>query len=453
MSELIFTFASMATRIENGLTPLKGMERLAEVLHPHGVKITWLISPAGAELMRDRLTAWHEQYGDDVAVAPEGLRRDHTGFDLGAMKGGGEEMIAAAKATRDKVREILPWTRADVAHGPHQDHVAIQALDKAGYAGLWGFCFEQIEVDGITDRGIPWGFYRLDPRSRTAPNAGPGGLVGMEWTARDLLKSYHSGNPTVWSTDVNDAARSGLCRWRDVDYLEQMFDEYYRNLYWNDLVVYQVHQEAHEMMPEFKCYSEEDCVEAMEMLDELALHIMAHDRVTPMTLSDAAARYTERNETTTPSYMLWNDIPVGEYNDDYSRGTPRGPWPKTFLYYDTECQMMFVDGGFEPRTIRNYHLRDRDTGNPVQPYYSEPIIPRVRLKQHDRTPYGMDLRFEVESPRAMPMGATFWEDFGPYLYDGGEGIIDHKLISGELLFLRMNVKEGKQDYCVRLRRK
>ena len=453
MSDLLFTFAAMATRTDGDLTALKGMERLAEVLHPHGVRITWLITPGIAERLREPLTKWHEENGDDIAIAPEGLRRDHTGFDLGTMQGQIDAMAAAAKDTRDRVRKILPWTKADVAHGVHQNHVALQALEQAGFVGIWGFCFEQIEVDGITDRGIPWGFAYIDSKCRTAPNTEPGGLISMEWTARDLLKSYHSGNPTVWSTDVNDAARSGLCRWRDCDYLKRMFDEYYRNVRWNDLVVYQVHQEAHEMMPEFGCYSEEDCVEAMEMLDELAGHAMGHLGVRSVSLSDAAAEYRSRNTMTAPSYMLWRDIPVGQYNDDYSRGTPRGPWPKTFLTYDSECQLMFVDGGFEPRTIRNYRLRNHETGAPDQPYYAEPIIPRVRLKENNRSPYGAEIVFEVEAPHAMPMGVTFWEDWGPYLWDSGEGILDHKIISGELMYLRMNVEAGKQEYRIKLRRK
>jgi hypothetical protein len=450
---MIFTFAAMATRVEGDLTPLKGMKRLADVLHPHGVAITWLVSPETAGLHAAELTEWHEQFGDDVAISPEGLKRDHTGVDLGAMQGDIPAQAEAMGRTRDSVREILPWTRADVAHGPHQDHVAIQALEQAGFSGLWGFCWEQIEIDGITDRGIPWGFYYLDPRSRTAPNTLDGGLIGMEWTSRDLCKSHHSGNPTIWSSDVNDVGRAGLCRWRDCDYLKGQFNQYYRNRLWNDLVVYQVHQEAHEMMPEFKCYSEEDCVETMEMLDEYIGHVMSHRDVRSMTLSDAAQEYRRRNDRTAPSYIVWEDLPVPEYNDDFARGVPRGPWPKTFLYYDDECQMMFVDGGFEPITIRNYALRDRDTGNPVQPYYGEFIMPRVRLTSHERSPYGMTLKFEIESPKAMPMGVTFWEDFGPYLYNSGEGILDHKIISGELLFLRMNVAQGKQEYTVRFNRK
>jgi len=447
-AEMLFTFAAYATRMQDGLTPLKGMERLAEVLHPYGVRITWLVSPASATAMKDRLTDWHERYGDDVSVCPDGMKRDHTGLAPGRMVGTLDEQTEEAKFLRERIREILPWTEAIIAHGPHQDHTSIQALERAGFLGLWGFCWEQIEVDGVTDRGCPWGFYYLDPHCRTAPNAGTRGMIGMEWTARDLLKAHHSGNPCIYSTDVNDVARAGICSWRDIDYLKSMFDNYYGNLRINDLVLYQVHQEAHEMMPEFRCYSEEDCREAEDMLDELADYVVSHLSVRPATLAEAAVAYRERYDRTAPSYMLWTDTPTAPYNLDYSRGTPRGPWPKTFLYYDTECQMMFIDGKFEPTTIRNYRERDR-----IDAYFAEPVIPRTRLRSHSRSPYGMDLHLTVESPKSMPYGITVWEDFGPYLLVDAPGVLDHKIISQELLFLRLDVPAGSTELKLHFYRK
>ena len=443
MAEMLFTFASYATRIEGSLTPLKGMKRLADTLHPYGVKITWLVSHDSAEALKSDLTEWHDRFGDDIAVM------------VPHFKGGAPELVAQARAARQRMQKILPWTRADIAGNHVRSRESLESLEAAGFIGLWGFCWEQIEVDDITDRGCPWGFYYLDPAFRTAPNTRPKGLIGMEWTARDLLKAYHSGNPCIYSTDVNDVARSGMCLWRDIEYLKGMFDNYYRNLRYNDLVLYQVHQEAHEMMPEFRCYSEEDCREAEEMLDELADYVFGHAHIRTATLSEAADVYRERNEFTEPSYMLWEDTPTPPYNLDYSRGTPRGPWPKTFLFYDSECQMMFVDGKFEPVCIRNY--ADRETT--ARRYYQEVDIPRVRLRSHTRSPYGMDLHLTVEASKAMPFGITIWEDFGPYLLaesvsePTGTDLIASRILSQELLFLRYNVPEGRTELRVRFNRK
>ena len=441
MSEMLFTFAATASRMEGDLTPLRGMELLAEVLHPHDVHITWLVSPATAAALRKALTRWYEQFDDDIALVPSG------------MTGSIDERTATALRAREDVQKVLPWTEANVAAGVHQDHESIQALERAGFIGIWGFCWEQIEVDQITDRGCPWGFYYVDPEVRTAPNPGERGLVGMEWTARDLLKAFHSGNPCIYSTDVNDVSRGGICSWRDIDYLKGMFDNYRKNLRLNDLVLYQVHQEAHEMQPEFGCYSQEDIAEASEMVDELAGYVMGRPHVRAVSLPEAANEYRKRYERTAPSAMLWLDTPTGPYNLDYSRGTPRGPWPKTFLYYDTDCQMMFIDGKFEPVCIRNYRQREALGHDAMKTYFQEPTIPRVRLRSHTRTPYGMDIHFTVESPVAMPFGITLWEDLGPYLVDDAPGLISHKLVSHELLFLRYDVEAGTSEIKIHCKRK
>ena len=436
MAEMIYTFAATATRMEGGVTPLKGMKRLADVLHPHDVKITWLVSQASAEALKDQLTEWHEDFGDDI------------GLSVSSSGVADADLLAHAKKAREDVMKILPWTKAEIAGGCHQDARLIPVLEEAGYTGLWGFCWEQIEVDGITDRGCPWGFYYADPTCRTAPNTAKRGVIGMEWTARDLLKAFHSGNPCIYSTDVNDVSRGGICSWDDIDYLQGMFDNYYANLRFNDLILYQVHQEAHEMMTEARCYSEEDIREAEVMLEELTAYVMMHEGVRAATLPEAAAIYREKYEKTASSYMLWEDTPTCDYNLEYTRGTPRGPWPKSFLYYDTECQMMFIDGKFEPVAIRNYENRDD-----ASTYFAETVIPRVRWRSHTRSPYGLDLELTIESPKDMPFGFTIWEDFGPYLLDEAPGCIDHKIISQELLFMRYNVKAGSTDLKIHFRRK
>ena len=73
MGALIYSFASIASRYRNGKTALTGMTRLAETLHPHGVPITWLVSPDSARIAAKELTQWYETFGDDVAIAPPEL--------------------------------------------------------------------------------------------------------------------------------------------------------------------------------------------------------------------------------------------------------------------------------------------------------------------------------------------------------------------------------------------
>ncbi|HNR34696.1 MAG TPA: hypothetical protein PKO36_05920, partial [Candidatus Hydrogenedentes bacterium] len=435
MAEMLFTFASYATRMEGSLTPLKGMKRLADTLHPYGIKITWLVNHDSAEVLTNELSEWHDRFGDDVAVM------------VPHFKGGAPELVAQARATRQRMQKILPWTRADIAANHVRNRESLESLEAAGFIGLWGFCWEQIEVDDITDRGCPWGFYYLDPAFRTAPNTRPKGLIGMEWTARDLLKSFHSGNPCLYSTDPNDVGRGGLCSWEDIAYWERMAENYARNTRYNDHVFLLQHQEAHEMERTLcQCYTDEDIREASVMLDRFAAYLKG--RASMMTLPEAAALYRERYNHTASSYMLWEDTPTKPYNPDYAWSTPVGPWPKTFLYYDRGAQMMFIEGKVEPVCIRNY-ARPYVYGE----FFAEPDIPRTRLAHDTRFGWNRDIEILVNSNRSMPYGLALWKDYSLYQIAEAPGLVEGKILPRELLFLRYELQAGENRFHVKLQGK
>ncbi|MFH1742762.1 MAG: hypothetical protein ABIH23_27465, partial [bacterium] len=296
MGELIYMFASLAARHRDGSTCLDGMRLLAKTLHPYGVKITWIVSPESARIAAEELTEWHEQCGDSIAV------------ELPPLSGGLEEKKAQVAAVRDGIQAALPWADLTIAGTMHVDSDIPAVLEDLGFEGLWGFCWEQIEVDQITDRGCPWGFYYMDRGERLRParvNGKPAqGVIGMEWTARDLLKSFHSQNPCLYSTDPNDVARGGICSWEDIDYWKEMADNYIRNTRYNDYVFLLQHQEAHESeRSDFcKCYTEEDIRESAIMLEEFVRYIQGTARM--MTLQEAARLYRDQYDHTASSYML-----------------------------------------------------------------------------------------------------------------------------------------------------
>lgn len=435
MGQLIYMFASYAARHRDGVTCLPGMRLLADTLHPHGVKITWMVSPESARIAAPELTRWHHDFGDDVAV--------HTPELSGTL----ENKKAQMSACRDAVGKALPWASLTIAAAGHQDPEIAAVLEDTGFQGLWGFCWEQIEVDGITDRGCPWGFYYMDRGQRLRPADGRG-VIGMEWTARDLLKSFHSGNPCIYSTDPNDVARSGLCSWEQIDYWKAMADNYRRNTRYNEHVFLLQHQEAHEMERTelSQCYTPEDIREAAVMLDQFVRHIKDSARM--MTMPEAAAFYRSHYAETVSSYMLWEDTPIPHHNPDYGWGTPVGPWPKTFLFYDRAAQMMFIEGKAEPVCIRNY-------ARPVAPqgYFREPEIPRVRLHRNAQLSWRRELEFTVESPCAMPYGVAIWGDFSLYQIADAPDLIEGKILPRELLFLRYDVQKGENRFVVKLQGK
>lgn len=435
MGKLVYMFASLAARTNGETTCVEGMRLLADTLHPHCVKITWIVSGDSARLAADALTRWHDRFGDSVAVfTPE-------------LQGSLEQKKVRMSAEREAIGRALPWADLSIAAGGHQDADILGVLEDLGFEALWGYCWEQIEVDQITDRGCPWGFYYADRAERLRPAHGRG-IIGMEWTARDLLKSFHSGNPCLYSTDPNDVARGALCSWENIDYWKAMAGNYLRNARYNEHVFLLQHQEAHEMerAEGWRCYTAEDIRETAVMLDAFAAHIKGS--ATMLTLQEAARLYRGAYAHTASSYMLWEDSPTQRFNADYAWSTPRGPWPKTFLYYDRGAQMMFIEGKVEPVCIRNYALTSRR-----EKYFAEPEIPRTRLVRNTQFGWAREFEISVSSPRRMPFGLALWGDFSLYQIAEAPGLLEGKILSHELLFLRYDLSEGDNTFRVALQGK
>lgn len=436
MNECVYTFASLASRCNNGETCIHGMRRLAAALHPHGVKITWMLSGESAALAAPQLTEWHNAYGDDVGIVPPEPWPD-------ASLGSREEKAARLGAVRDAICKALPWAEPRITAG-HTDPDMAHVAAMLGLDGIWGYCWEQIEVDAITDRGAPWGIFYIDPAERLRP-ARERSVAALEWTARDLLKSFHSGNPCLYSTDPNDAARGGLCAWDRIDYWRALADNYIRNARYNRQVFLMQHQEAHEMERHdgWRCYTDEDIAEATVMLEAFVKHIRPHVRM--MTLTEAVRAYRAENERSASSYMLWQDTKHARPNPDYTWNTCPGPWPKTFFFYDCDAQMAFVDGEVQPRLLRNYR-RDWDAAQ----FFAEPHIPRPRLVRNVQYTWSREIEVSVQSPAAMPYGIALWGDYSLYQIAESPGLIEGKILPRELLFLRFDLNPGENRLVARL---
>ena len=434
MSELIYTFASLAARTAQGRTCLDGMHALAEIMHPRGVPVTWIVSPESAAIAAETLTAWHDTHGDEVAV------------ELPVLEGTYSEKEQFLKGRRAKVRQALPWAEATIAGNVHCDPDIVKLLDAAGFEGVWGFCWEQIEVDDITDRGCPWGFFYMDPADRLKP-AAQRSVVAVPWLSHDLLKTYHCGNAPVYTNDPNDVARASICAWEDTAYWDAFADNYHRNIRYNDAVFLLQHQEAHEMEcnERNRCYTPEDIREAAIMMARHLDRLLAKPDVRVLSLPDAVRHYRALNERTASSYMLWEDTPTRRPNPDYTWNTCVGPWPRTFLHYDCGAQMMFIDGQVQPACIRNYAKPwdDRD-------YYREMHIPRLRLIRNTQHVWRREIEVSVTSDKAMPYGLALWGDYSLYQIGEAPGLVSGKILPRELLFLRYDLQSGENHFTIAL---
>lgn len=440
MGRLIFTFTSLAYYVEapwgHGL-PQAGFHRMAQVAHGRGVPVTWLVNAKSGEAFKPDLDGFHQRFGDDVGLA--------WGSSTATP---GEANDPRADLAR--MRELFPWSRVNIVGSGGRSNALVRELAGLGVEGLWGSCWEQIETDDITDRGAPWGTYYISLENFKAPAAAPTPLVSFEWTARDLCKSLHSGNPTIFSYDPNDVARADLVHGRDIAYWAAMFDQYHRNLAHNDLVFFAMHQEAHEMEYSEVCrsYTPDEIADAAEMMDAFFEYLQAKPGVELMTLPQAADLYRRENPRgTAPAYMLFDDIATGPMAYWYTKGAPIGPWPRTFLYYDAECQLAFIEGKFEPILLRNY----RGANEPDDRYYfAERDVPKVRLPYGREMVESGDFEFAIESEKALPFGMAFWYDFARWRILDVRGATHWKQIEDKLVFLRLNVPAGRTTVRVRL---
>jgi len=440
VGRLIFTFTSLAYHVEapwgRGL-PVEGFQRMADLAHGQGVPVTWLVNARSAEGLQRELDDFHHRFGDDIGL----VWGSSTATPGGAANPG---------ADLERLRQLFPWSKVNIVGSGHRSNAMVRDLAGLGVEGLWGSCWEQIEVDDVTDRGAPWGTYYISMENYKAPAAAPTPLVSFEWTARDLCKSLHSGNPTIFSSDPNDVARADLVHGPEIGYWAAMADQYHRNLAHNDLVFFAMHQEAHEMEHSEVChaYTPEEIADTAEMMDAFFAYVKRKPGVELLTLPQAADLYRAQNPRgTAPAYMLCDDIPTGPMAYWYTKGTPVGPWPRTFLYYDADCQLAFIEGKFEPILLRNY----RGATDPHdQHYFAERDLPVVRLPYGKKMAESGDFEFVIESEKALPFGLAFWYDFARWRVREVSGALHWKQIEDKLLFARVDAPAGKTAVRVRL---
>jgi hypothetical protein len=193
----------------------------------------------------------------------------------------------------------------------------------------------------------------------------------------------------------------------------------------------------------FHLYTAEDVREAAIMLGRHVDRLLSKPNVRAMSLPDAVRYYRQINPATAPSYMLWEDAPAPRPNPDYTWNTSFGPWPKTFLAYDCGAQMVFIDGQVQPACIRNYS-KPWDNID----FYRELRIPRPKLISNTAFVWRREIEIVVDSPKAMPYGMTLWGDYSLYRIGDCPGLIDGKILSRELLYLRYDLIPGENRFKI-----
>ena len=439
MGELIYTFASLAYTVDapwgKGI-PREGIRRLAKIAHKHGIPVTWFMDAGSGKAMQMQINDWHDKYGDEVGVVWEKSQAVPSARD--------------GLSERKALRKLFPWSEVTVAASGQRSDKLLAELNKEGIKGLWGSCWEQLEIDGMTDRGAPWGFFYCADDCFKIPSRKPGGVISVEWTARDLCKSIHSAAPTVYSTDPDDVGRTGLCTGDDIDYWKGMFDNYLRNTANNPFVFLSQHQESHEMEYGNACraYTPKEIDRSEKMLDNFWGYVKSlGDRVQCYTIPEALKIYRLHSNITTPSVMLWDDVPCRKPPFWYAKGWATGPWPKTLLYYDMDCQMVFIENQFQPTLLRNYvHKRQADDPN----FFRELNLPRVFCDTPWEVKEFTEIPFRIPCDQELPYGIALWYDFKRFRVEHVDGAEAIGPIQDKVLLLRLNLVPGENRIMIEL---
>ncbi|MDF2921545.1 MAG: hypothetical protein K0R57_459 [Paenibacillaceae bacterium] len=444
---LVYTYVSMAAHYDTVWghgTPDEGVERTAATAHKYNIPVTWIVNSGSIGILGERIRRWHEEYGDDVILrCPAIPRRSDNPV---------AQMADLLNSEWAELQAAFPWATTKVAGAGIKDGIAIAALEEAGFEGIWGYCWEQVWWDGITNQGVPWGFWYVDKDRYKIPHPTGGQLVACEWTARDLHQSYHTSSPVIYSTDPNDVLRAGLCTGTDIEYWKRLFQDYLRNTASNEQVYFLQHQEAHEMevTEAFAVYPFSHVVACDEMQDLFFQYITQYP-ITITTLPQAIRQYKQRQSETAPCWMLTEDPLIRPELNEYTMtlgGVGLGPWPDTLFYYDKECQLAFIKGDNKPRMLRNYVGKWN-----MQEEFSEPAPP-VFVTHYAKSAESIEIVYEIGHWKPIPYGLAYWDELADYEVEPGEGTaVQAAVIEDKLVFLRFNLTGGKMKIDLKLRRK
>lgn len=433
---LIYTFVSYAASFGERGVPLEGVGRIAKLAHRQRMPVTWIVDGRSIELLQDDIARWHERYGDSVVLACPAYA---------------DEAELRSKLEREwaALAQAFPWVSSKVLATGYITNALVRTIEELDFTGLWGYCWQQSWWDGISHRGVPWGMWYADPAGYKLPSGRR--IVAAEWTARDLNLALHTDDAVYYSSDPNDVLRAGLCAGDNIDYWAKLFGDYMRNTANNEYVFFVQQQEAHEMdaSASFSFCSEADIDATADMLSLFFTHIAAYP-IVRMNLPDAVELYRSRYASTAPSYMLADDCDIRPELNAYTMlrgGIPQGPWPLTFLYYDAECQLAFIQGKSGPHLLRSY------VGKTDMDEEFKETVPDVFVRHFTRDGRTIEIEYAIEHSRALPFGLAYWDDLAGYAIAQCEGVIEAVIVQERLAFMRLNLDGRAKTVKLKLERK
>lgn len=449
--QLLYTFLSLAMTRDTPrgkMVPVDGMKLVAALAHKYNIPVTWVVDSNSAQETHRLLSQWHRECGDDVVIQVDAIQAlNKIGVAIPASKA--EEIVILRQhlpeiisSEREKIREILPWTEANIASVNMKSEVLIEILENQGFIGLWGYRWSTIgEGDqAFGDIGCPWSFFYSSGDHHSAPAQNTGGIVAIESVSLDLNSAFYSGNNKIFSAEPGSLKISGLNADKDIAYPKTLLDQYLKNLPWNRFLLFLQQQPAYQMeYTSYDAYDKDTISDIAAIMEEFFQEASNNQNIKTLSLHQAINLYKSEFEYTESCSMAFDGIlPLNANVNFYLPPEPKQkpPYPLTFFYYDKECQLIFKEGQMTPLEMRNYFRPPFEST-----YYLEKEMPSISSFRPSRDRDKLIMEFEIESIKQMPYGLVIWDDHSMFsLVSTNARTV--KWIGNYLLFIRIDLEEG-----------
>jgi hypothetical protein len=403
MMKAPFACVSKAYHSKNdGREPLDGVRNLARVAHASRVPVTWIITEQAAVILARELEQWHVEFGDEVAAGLVRLPVD----------------TEAYAERREAIRKACPWSEVTVAGiGGGKSGKMLTALEAAGFEGLWGYCWEQVYEDGISDYGQPPGLFAASPHSYKMPSPDGRGITAIEWLSRDLNKAFWTANPINYAAEPDALLLFGdWGRETSLKYMQHLLAEYARNAAAGHPIPFIFQEEAAQLMHGMidanydRLWSDllafaQDC---FSMLDQQTFQVttlpalVKEFRATPRSaqlLRAGDQRYPSLRRPDRGNFGIWGAewvFPeVAHYSDArrYCTFAVGNPAPVRLIRYDRQQEISVAEALIpETNLPRLIELHRSERGC------------RARIRSASAMPYALAL--EMTSPGPAPEGCA-----------------------------------------------
>jgi len=394
------------------------MRRLAEIAHKHGIPITWGIGATAARSFAADLTQWHTSHGDEVMLMVDIAPVWGAGTDSDDLSRSAEHIVTMREklpdyisSEKDRVQRAIEWANPIVAGAGQKNHVLLYALAQIGFAGLWGYGWDDKE-----DEGCPFGCFFPSADKHNFCGASTSGVVGLPHASLPPTRTPLESKTTA-DTDFQTQILNGVA--------QQEFDCYAANATWNRWLAYIQWIDPVEVASLTE--------EQLDQLDAYLAYVREVPETQILSLPDVVRSCQETNEQTQPTFLLTD--PNSEGEDETSTGSTKS----LFSYYDAECQLVFEEGKIEPIQATNY------ISPPINsPNGAEVNLPQIEQFRPSRSRSQLRMQFTLESTKAMPYGLAVWGNHAG-LTLATSNAQEVTWLGDRLLFIRVNLQLGKND--------